>query len=132
MRKPRRSKRPISSATRPRRTASGLSRTSVVSVGIALPSIGGSGRGLVQRHRALLLRRRGRLAVRAQPPLRLERRTAARAGQLEPAGAMRTGDEIGLDVAATTRAHALLAQPALHRADLELALTHVVEVFGRA
>ena len=44
MRKPRRSKRPISSATRPRRTASGLSRTRVVSVGIALPAVGGSGR----------------------------------------------------------------------------------------
>ena len=132
MRKPRRSKRPISSATRPRRTASGLSRTRVVSVGIALPAVGGSGLGLVQRHRALLLRRRGRLAVRAQPPLRLERRAAALAGQLEPARAVRAGEEVGLDVAAAARAHALLAEPALHRADLELALAHVVQVLRRA
>src|SRR4051794_7268625 len=98
MRKPRRSKRPIRSATRPRRTASGLSRTSVVSVGMRFPAIGRSGGGLVQRHRALLLRRCRRLAVGAQSPLRLEGGAAARAGELEPPGAEGAGDEVGLDV----------------------------------
>ena len=133
MRKPRRSKRPISSATRPRRTASGLSRTRVVSVGIALPAVGGSGLGFVQRHRALLLawawapRSTGTAATRGRSA-----RATALAGQLEPARAVRAGDEVGLDIAAAARAHALLAEPALHRADLELALAHVVEVLRRA
>src|SRR4051812_35294686 len=99
MRNPRRSKRPISSATRPRRTASGLSRTRVVSLGMRASGwSGGSGLGLVERHRALLRRGRRRLAERAEPPLGLERRATALARELEPARAVGTGDEVGLHV----------------------------------
>ena len=133
MRKPRRSKRPISSATRPRRTASGLSRTSVVSVGMRASGCRRVRTGFrTASSCAAAASASGASQYGHSRHSGSSGRATAPAGQLEPARAVRAGEEVGLDVAAAARAHALLAESPLHRADLELALAHVVEVLRRA
>ena len=73
-----------------------------------------------------------RLAVRAHLPQRLERRAAARARLLQPRRADRADEEGRLDLGPADRAVQVAPrEPLLHRPDLELALTHVLEVLRR-
>src|SRR5436305_2866255 len=114
MTKPRRSKRATISPTRPRSTASGLTRKRVRS----MSAKSGFGDGaLAAAPRPLRLRgQRGRhrLAVRAQAPGRVERRLAAPAGLLELRAAVRAGEEAGLGGVAAVRAYRVGTEPPLH------------------
>src|SRR3954468_15505022 len=152
MRRPLRSKRAMISPVSPRANASGLTRMRVRSIGSVLPgerSGSGRGRRFVRRRRALLdlagrltappaSRHRRvagdlRLAVRADRPLRVERLAAVRARVLEFAHAVRTAQELLLDVRLAMRAAEVSPplQARLRGLHLELALTHVVEVLRR-
>src|SRR3954451_12154898 len=73
-----------------------------------------------------------RLAVRAYLPERLERLLAVAARRPQPGGADRADQERLVDLGAADRAvHVPAGEALLHRLDLELALTHVLEVLGR-
>src|SRR5579862_5342672 len=120
----------ISPASR-RSTASGLIRMSVRSTAIAAAgySFAPAPPRLERRHRD---RRRldRRLAERAHLPERLERRLAARARLLQLRRADRAHEVARVDLRAAHGAvEVALREPVLHRADLELALAHVLEVF---
>ncbi len=137
--KPRRSNRPKISAIRPAADGVGLDHRECAldvshACGMALPS-----RPLRRRRLPALAGRRGRrggrhrsLAVRAEPPARVERRLAAAAGVLQLGAAVRAGQEAGIGGVTAVRAGLVGAQPALHGPDLELALVHVGQVLRRA
>src|SRR6188472_3712300 len=147
MRRPLRSKRAMISPVSPRANASGLTRMSVRSIG-SLPSgllrwrLEGRGRLgfelLGARPAPATAARRWRdardlgLAVRADPPRRVERLAAVQARVLELAHAVRAAQELLLDLVVTVRAEDVVHRmhPRLGGLHLQLALAHVLEVFG--
>src|SRR5712691_4171866 len=125
------------SPVRRRSTASGLIRMSERSTAIERTSLLGASpppRGADFKGRNVDCGRLdGGLAVRTHLPERLERRLAVDAGLLQLRRADGTDQEFVGDLRATDRAVEVAArEPLLHRLDLELALTHVLEVLRRA
>src|SRR5437868_13273755 len=121
MRRPLRSKRAMISPVSPRANASGLTRINVRSIR--------RGRLAAGRHRAPAALGRAhdvRLAVGADRPARVERTSAAVAGVLQLAQAVRALEERALDVALAVRAgeRLELRKPRLGRRELEPAPPH--------
>ena len=88
-----------------------------------------------QRHACSACDRRAvdlRLAVRAQPPLRLDRPAADATHGPQAATAGRADQEVVAHRRLAERAALFFGEALLHHPQLELALAHVVEVLGRA
>src|SRR5712691_9814915 len=134
---PRRSTRARISPASFRSIASGLIRISDRSTAIERTSLLGASPAPWRSH----LERReldrhgfdGCLAVRADLPERLERRLAVDAGLLQLGRADGTHEELVRDFRAAHGAKEIAArEPFLHRLDLELALSHVLQILGWA
>src|SRR5262245_36932583 len=116
---------------------SGLTSTSVVSRATRPRSLIAGGSSSPTRWRGHILKRRQRRrdvgrAVRADLPERLEWLPAGRARRAQPGCAHGTHEVRRLDLRATDGAALIqLREPFLHRLDLELALTRVLDVLGR-
>src|SRR2546423_1732987 len=122
----------ISPASR-RCTASGLIRMRLPWRAMAAPGPCTPRPPSAERRRGSRLRGLDRrFAVRADLPDRVERRPAAHARLLELRGAHGTDEIAGVDLGVADGAAVVGRREAiLDRLDLELALAHVLEVFGR-
>src|SRR5512133_3223515 len=104
MRRPLRSKREMISPVRPRANASGLTRMRVRSMASSFYRLGRGLRAAPSAPRLLGRRADLGLAVRADPPLGVERASAVLAGVLELAQAGGAAQEVALDLRVAVRA----------------------------